>query len=183
LIYLHKYAMLILREVIFVHISAQRKYHVRLTQQEKTTLRDLIHKGSAKARTITRARILLMAGEGSKDREIIQSLRVADSTPRDTRKHYVQGGLKRALFDAPRPGQRRKLTGVQEAEVVAIACTKAPKGYAHWTIDLLTEEVNKKFKSSGGEISIGRTAIWKVLLRNNLKPWRKKNVVHPKGNT
>lgn len=165
-----------------MHISAQRKYQVKLTPQEKTTLQALISKGSAKARTITRARILLMVGEGYKDSEIIHSLNVASSTPHDTRQHYVQGGLQRALFDAPRPGQKKKLTGVQEAEVVAIACTKAPKGYTRWTMDLLTEEVNRRLKSSGKITSIGRTAVWEILLRNNLKPWRKKNVVHIQGN-
>lgn len=165
-----------------MHISAQRKYHVRLTPEEKKTLQALISKGFAKAQSITRARILLMADEGHKDSEIIQSLKVASSTPHDTRQHYVQGGLKRALFDNPRPGQKKKLTGVQEAEVVAIACTKAPKGYAHWTMDLLTEAVNKKLKSKGEKISLGRTTVWEILLRNNLKPWRKKNVVHPQSN-
>lgn len=163
-----------------MHISAQRKYQVKLTPEEKTTLSALIHKGSAKARTITRARILLMAGGGCKDLEIIQALHVASSTPHDTRQHFVEGGLKRALFDAPRPGQKKKLNGVQEAAVIAIACSKAPKGYVKWTMDLLTEEINKKLQAKG--VSIGRTTIWEVLLRNNLKPWRKKNVVYPKGN-
>lgn len=161
-----------------MHISAQRKYQVKLTPKEKVTLQALIHKGSAKARSITRARILLMADEGRKDLEIIRTLQVASSTPHDTRQHFVEGGLKRALFDAPRPGQKKKLTGVQEAEVVAIACTKAPKGYARWTLDLLTEEVTGKLG-----VSIGRTAIWHVLLRNNLKPHRKKNVVYSQGYT
>ena len=159
-----------------MHISAQRKYQVRLTPEEKTTLQTLISKGSAKARSITRARILLMADEGHKDLDIIQALKVASSTPHDIRQHYIEGGLKRALFDAPRPGQKKKLTGVQEAEVVAIACTKAPKGYVRWTLDLLTEKVRSKLG-----VSIGRTAIWHVLLRNNLKPHRKKNVVYPKS--
>lgn len=161
-----------------MHISAQRKYQVKLTPEEKTTLQTLISKGSAKARSITRARILLMADKGCRDLEIIQSLQVASSTPHDTRQHFVEGGLKRALFDAPRPGQKKKLTGAQEAEVVAIACTKAPKGYVRWTLDLLTEEVISKLG-----VSIGRTAIWHVLLRNNLKPHRKKNVVYSQGNS
>lgn len=157
-----------------MHISAQTKYKVVLSDEEKKSLQSLIRKGNAKARTITRARILLLTDEGRKDTEIQNALHTATSTPHDIRKRYTQGGLNRALYDAPRPGKERILSGIQEAEVVAIACSTAPKGYSHWTLDLLTEEVRGKL-----EVEIGRTAIWKVLLRNNTKPWRKKNVVYP----
>lgn len=156
-----------------MHISAQRKYKVVLNGEEKTTVTALISKGIAKARTITRARILLFANDGKKDKTICESLGVVRSVVYDVRKHYVAGGLKRALFDLPHKGAQRKLTGKQEAAVVAIACSKAPKGYARWTLDLLTEGVRNKLG-----VSIGRTAIWKVLLRNDTKPWLKKNVVY-----
>lgn len=135
----------------------------------------LIRKGTTKARTITRARILLMVDEGKKDKEIYQTLHIGNSTTHDIRKKYKKGGLHIALYDLPRPGKERILTGTQEAEVTAIACTKAPKGYKRWTLDLLTEEVKSKLK-----VTIGRTAIWKVLLRSNEKPWLKKNVVYSK---
>ena len=161
-----------------MHISAQTKYKVALTEKERLFLNSLIHKGIGKARTITRARILLMADEGKRDKDIYQTLHTSYSTPHDIRKNYREGGLKRALYDAPRPGQQRKLTGAQEAQVIAIACTDAPRGYVRWTLDLLVEEVNKKVG-----VSIGRTAIWKVLLRNDTKPWLKKNVVYSQSNS
>ena len=138
----------------------------------------MVRKGSIQARVIARARILLMADSGKVDREIYETLNLAESTPYDIRKRYALGGLDRALYDLPRPGQKRKLTGNQEAEVIAIACSRAPKGYVRWTLDLLTEEVNTKLK-----VDIGRTAVWKVLLRNNLKPWLKKNVVYSQSYT
>lgn len=152
-----------------MHISAQVKYKVELLDEERRTLLALTQKGETKARTITRARILLLTDDGKKDKEIRESLHVATSTPHDIRKKYAEDGLSKALYDAPRPGQKRKLTGKQEAEVVAIACSKAPKGYSRWTLDLLAGEVNRKL-----EVSIGRTAIYKVLLRNDTKPWLKK---------
>ena len=161
-----------------MHISARIKYHATLSADEQSTLLALIHKGTVKARTMTRARILLLSHEGKKDKEIISALHTATSTPHDIRKKYTEGGLTKALYDLPRPGQKRKLTGTQEAEVIAIACTKAPKGYARWTLDLLTEEVISKLG-----VSIGRTAIWHVLLRNKLKPHRKKNVVYSQSNS
>ncbi len=156
-----------------MHISAQTKFKVVLPPEEKIILENLVHAGITRARTVTRARILLLAASQETDNTICHALRIVRSVVYDTRKHYVEGGLKRALYDLPRPGQKRKLNGKQEAEVIAIACTDAPKGYAHWTMDLLTEEVKKKLG-----IIIGRTAVWKVLLRSNTKPWLKKNVVY-----
>lgn len=151
------------------------KHPVQLSQEERIQLHNLIHKGVANTRTITRARVLLLADEEKTDREIYEPLDLAVSTPYDIRKRYHEGGLNNALYDSPHPRRGKKLSGVQEAEIVAIACTKAPKGYAHWTMDLLTEEIQNK------GIPIGRTAIWKVLLRQELKPWREKNVVYSGG--
>lgn len=159
-------------------MSARKIHRISLTEEEIQQLKTLIHKGIANTRVITRARVLLMADDGKVDKEIYQALSLAESTPYDIRKRYTEGRLQRAFFDAPRPGQKRKLTGIQEAEVIAIACTKAPKGYTRWTLDLLTEKVKRRLG-----IGIGRTAIWKVLLRNDTKPWLKKNVVYSKSDT
>ena len=148
------------------------KHSIKLPREEKMQLRNIVHKGVANTRTITRARVLLLADEGKTDRQIYEALDLAVSTPYDIRKRYHTGGIETALHDKAHKRRGRKLTGAQEAEVVAIACTKAPKGYSHWTMDLLTEEVQSR------GIVIGRTALWKILLRNELKPWREKNVVH-----
>lgn len=160
-----------------MHISAQTKFKVVLPPEEKLILKNLIHRGTTKARIITRARIILLAAAEKTDNTICNALSIVRSVVYDARKHYVEGGLKRALYDLPRPGKERKLTGKQEAGVVAIACTDAPKGYVRWTMDLLTEEVNKKLA-----VSIGRTAVYKILLRNDTKPWLKKNVVYSQSN-
>lgn len=154
-------------------MSARKIYTILLTESEIQQLRTLTRKGTTNARVITRAQVLLLANAGKIDREIYKTLGLAVSTPYDIRKRYYQGGIKTALYDLPRPGQKRKLTGKQEAQVVAIACTDTPKGYVRWTLDLLTEEVKKRLR-----ISIGRTAIWNVCLRNKEKPWLKKNVVY-----
>ena len=149
---------------------------MQLSEKEEKEVASLTKKGVAQARVYSRARILLLAHDGKTDKEICLLFRINRSVAHDVRKHYVEGGLQRALYDLPRPGQKRKLTGAQEAEVVALACTDAPKGYVGWTMDLLTEEVNKKMG-----VVIGRTAVWKVLLRNDTKPWLKKNVVYSEG--
>lgn len=150
-----------------------KKLHIiRLTDEEYHKLIMLVKSGIEHARVITRARVLLLADEGKIDKEIAGIFSLSTKTPYEIRKRYHTGGLDCALYDRPRPGQPRRFNGAQEAEIVAIACTKAPKGYAHWTLDLLTKEAQDR------GIAIGRTAVWKVLLRNDLKPWREKNVVH-----
>jgi transposase len=150
----------------------QKLHSVHLSQEERVKLTLMVKKGIERAQVITRARVLLLANAGKTDKAIARTLMLSTKTPFLIRKRRTTGGLEFALYDRPRPGQPRRFNGKQEAEIVAIACTTAPKGYAHWTLDLLTEQVR------GRGIMIGRTAVWKVLLRNNLKPWRKKNVVH-----
>jgi len=144
-------------------------FRVTLREAEKEQLRSIIRSGTEQARTITRAHVLLLADEGKRDKEIYSVLHLSATTPYAIRKRYYTSGLTRALYELDRPGQPRKLSGEEGAEVVAIACTKAPKGSVRWTLDLLTGAVQNKLG-----VTIGRTAIWKVLLRNNTKPWRKK---------
>lgn len=157
--------------------SVRKIYTVHLTSDEEKKLTKLVKKGQTSARVITRGRILLMVHAGKTDKEIYQALSLADSTPGDIRERFTEGRLHRALYDNPRPGQKRKLTNSQEAQVTAIACSKAPKGHVRWTMDLLTEEVRIKIG-----VPIGRTAVYNVLLRSNTKPWLKKNVVYPESN-
>lgn len=52
-----------------------------------------------------------------------------------------KGGLERALNENPRPGQRRKLDGLAEAQLVATACSAAPAGHERWTMRLLADKL------------------------------------------
>jgi transposase len=153
-----------LREVRYM----QKRHRVHLSEEEFEKLSLLVRTGIEKAQVITRARVLLLANSGKIDREIAGIFSLSTKTPYEIRKRYHTGGLTYALYDRPRPGQPRRYNGAQEAEIIAIACTKAPIGYTRWTLDLLTEKVRE------AGIAIGRTAVWKILLRSNVKPWRKK---------
>lgn len=154
-----------------------QKHRVALGKSEVLQLKTIIRKGVSKARVITRARVLLMANEtdgtGKKDEEIIKALDIARSTVQQIRKRFVLLGLKRALYDAPRPGKERIITGKDEAEIISLACTDPPDGYTRWTLDLLKEEITER----NGK-NFGRSTVYRVLLRNELKPWREKNLVH-----
>jgi transposase len=118
-------------------------YVVDLSDEERAQLQDLVRKGSPPARQVTRAHILLLAGEGSKDRAIAAALHVNVTTVERIRKRFVEGGLEWALHERPRPGARRKLDDKQEAYLVALACSQPPSGQRRWTLRLLADKLVK----------------------------------------
>jgi transposase len=119
----------------------ERKYRVNLTDSEREQLLNIARKGKSSARKVKRALILCQADEGRSDQQIAEALLVGASTVSRVRRRFVEEGLERALNERPRPGQRRKLDGKQEAHLVAVACSQAPAGHAHWTLRLLADKV------------------------------------------
>lgn len=118
-----------------------KKYTVDLTEAERSELQALTSKGTVRARKMKRAQILLKADTGLTDAEIMAALEVSRPCVERVRRRFVEGGLARALNDGPRPGQRRKLDGKQEARLIAEVCSTAPAGHARWTLRLLAGRV------------------------------------------
>ncbi len=115
-------------------------YVVDLTPDEREELLSLLRGGQARVRKTNRARILLLADEGRTDEEVAEALLTSVSTVERTRKRFVvEGGLERALNESPRPGGKRKLTGKQEAYLVALACSDPPEGKKRWSMQLLAD--------------------------------------------
>jgi transposase len=118
----------------------KKKYLVVLSETERNELSALTRKGHVKARVMKRAQVLLKADAGATDPEITAALDVSRPCVERIRKRFAVGGrLARALYDAPRPGLRRRLDGKQEARLIAEACSQAPEGRAHWTMQLLAD--------------------------------------------
>lgn len=117
----------------------RKKNLVKLKPKDQKLLRQLMTKGSRKARTITRCRILLMASGGKTDTQIIEALNVARNTIRTVRSRYVHQGLESAINEQPRPGAPNKFTGRDKAKVTAIACSKPPAGRTRWTLRLIAD--------------------------------------------
>jgi transposase len=115
----------------------RKKYLINLSDEERQSLTDLTRKGELKARKFKRAMILLKADEGFSDPQIVAALNVSRPCVERLRKRFVEGGLERSLNEDPRPGQKRKLDGRAEAQLIATACTAAPDGHEHWTMRLL----------------------------------------------
>lgn len=119
----------------------RKLYVVNLTDEELATLHELVRKGIAPARKITRAHILLHAHDGASDQAIADALHIGRATVERVRKRFVEGNLERALSEAKRPGKKRKLDGKQEALLVATACSTPPDGRARWTMQLLADKL------------------------------------------
>src|SRR4051794_12777672 len=109
-------------------------YIVKLSEEERAQLHTLIGRGTAPARTLTHARILLKAnrgeaGPGWADEAIAEALEVGLATVARVRQAYVTAGLAAALErKAPNRVYRRKLDGAQEAHLIALACGTPPEG-------------------------------------------------------
>ena len=113
------------------------RYRVELSQAERAELGALLSGGRQSARRLKRAQILLAADAGLGDEEIGRSIGVGGSTVYRTKRRFVLGNLEAALSEEPRPGAERKLSGKEEALLVATACSKPPTGRARWTLELL----------------------------------------------
>lgn len=118
-----------------------QKHRVHLTEEERKKLLAIISKGRNKALVIQRAHILLKVDEGKTDAEICQLLYVSEQTIRRIRLRFSQEGLQAALEDKPHPATGTLLEEKQEAYLVALACSEPPAGRAHWTLELLTDEL------------------------------------------
>ena len=113
------------------------RYRVDLSQSEHDELTALLSGGRHAARKLKRAQILLAADAGSGDEQIATTLGVSGSTIYRTKRRFVEANLEGALNEEPRPGAERKLSGNEEALLVATACSKPPPGRARWTLELL----------------------------------------------
>jgi len=145
------------------------RYRVELSEVERQELKALLSGGKHSARKLKRAQILLAADAGAGDEEIACGVGVGGSTVSRTKRRFVLGNLEAALGEQPRPGAARKLSGKEEALLVATACAKPPTGRARWTLELLAGEMVKL--TEHGELS--RETVRRRLAENDLKPWRK----------
>ena len=164
-----------------------KKYVVRLSGEEREQLETLIRKGKSPARRLLKARILLKAdvseaGEGWSDSRIIEALETSPSMVYRVRKQLVEEGFEAVLSRKQRatPAVARIFDGEKEAKLIALACSKPPKGRARWTLRLLENKVVELgIVDRASDSTIGRDA-----QKNTLKPHRRQCwVIPPKANS
>ena len=152
------------------------KYKVELTPSQRSNLIEVSRRGKPLARTVKRALALLKADEGLSDREAAEAVTVSALTVARARRRFVDEGLEAAINDRPRPGRERKLSGRQEAHLVAIACSSPPEGHVSWTLHLLADKVVEAGVCREHLLGDGAPDTQK----NELKPWKKKEWCIPK---
>jgi transposase len=170
------------------------RYRVELSQAERDELKTLIGAGKHPARKLKRAQISLAAAAGASDEDIAISVGVGGSTVYRTKRRFVLGNLEAALSEEARPGASRKLSGREEALLVATACSGPPAGRARWTLELLAGELVRltehlsisrercvgdwrKTSSSRGARTCGAFHKWTA---NTLRAWRMSSTFMPK---
>jgi transposase len=144
---------------------AVKRYVVKLNDEERDRLNTLIHAGKHPARQLMKARILLKAdaseaGEGWSDSQIAAALDTSIDTVSRTRQQVVEEGFEAVLTrkHSPASARPRIFDGAAEAKLIALACSKPPKGRARWTLRLLEETVVElNIVDRASDNTIGRT--------------------------
>src|SRR5271154_2296730 len=142
-----------------------KKYVVRLCGEERERLEALIRKGKSPAQRLLKARILLKAdvsesGEGWSDSRIIKALETSASMVYRVRKQLVEEGFEAVLSrkQPATPPVPKIFDGEKEAKLIALACSKPPKGRVRWTLRLLENKVVEPgIVDRASDSTIGRT--------------------------
>ena len=124
----------------------QKKYVVRLSDEERSRLRDVVAKLKGTSQKVKRAQILLKAdadGPGWTDRKIAEAFDCRVQTVETVRQRLVERGFEVALNGVKRttPPTPKLLDGKQEAQVIALRLGEPPNGYANWSLRLLARKV------------------------------------------
>ena len=148
-----------------------KKYIVRLTPEERATLKKLLTSGRGSGRMFTRVRILLKAdqsdvGPAWPDDKISEAFDVTIQTIERIRKQLVEEGFEAVLSRRPyiQKVSRKKIDGDVEAHLIALCCSEPPKGRVRWTLRLLADKVVEL----GYVDSISYEAIRQTLKKTNL---------------
>ena len=124
------------------------RYPVELKAEQRDFLEAMVHTSRISTKHYLVARVLLMSdqsqGEPSfTDGQIAEALDIHRRTVIRIKKRFVQEGLEVALtgsFPRERP-ERRCLDGKGEAQLIALACSRAPDGRQRWTLELLADQM------------------------------------------
>src|SRR6516225_6208926 len=135
-------------------MQSYHQVHVQLRKRDRMLVTEMLNKGRGSARVLRRASILRQLDRGQRAAQVADNVGVAPKTVRAIARRYVEEGLESALYEKPRPGQRRVLDAGQSQRLIA------------------QEAVKRKLARR-----VGRETIRILLQHHELKPWREKNVV------
>ena len=124
----------------------QKRYIVRLTDEERQRLRIVIKKLKGSSEKVRRAHVLLKAdadGPNWTDARIAEAFSCRTKTVENIRQRLVNEGFEVTLNGKKResPPRAKRLDGEQEARVIALRLSNPPKGFANWSLRLLADKL------------------------------------------
>jgi transposase len=156
------------------------RYIVELTDEERDKLQEIISKNKANRYTIVNAYILLRSDVacGWLYDEIAQAYGVSTKKVEFVRKRFVEEGLEAALSRKPvTNAHRRKMTGDEEAHLIALCCSQAPEGQDTWTLRMLAD----KMVELDIVASVSHETVRQTLKKMNLNRGKRKNGAFPQS--
>jgi transposase len=143
----------------------RKKYVVQLSAQERERCAELVRSGTAPARTLMHARVLLKAdsradGPRWTDAAIAEAVEVSALTVGKIRQRFVTEGLEATLthYRGPNREYPHKLDGRQEAHLLALAHSAPPEGHKRWSLRLLADRmVALEYVASLSPMTVSRT--------------------------
>ena len=150
------------------------RYAIDLTDAERAALREILAKNQGKRSTLTNAYILLKADRscGWTNTDIASAYDVSTKKVEQLKKRFVEEGFEAALYRKPvTNAHRRKITGDEEAHLIALWCSQAPEGRERWTLRMLAD----KMVELDVIASVSHETIRRTLKKRNVNPGKRKN--------
>lgn len=154
------------------------RYAIDLTDAERAALQEILSKNKVKRSTIINAHILRKADRscGWTNADIASAYDVSTKKVEQLKKRFVEEGFEAALYRKPvTNAHRRKITGDEEAHLIALCCSQAPEGQERWTLRMLAT----KMVELDVIASVSHETIRRTLKKVNLNPGKRKNGASP----
>jgi len=146
---------------------------IQLSRADRRQVGELLSGGVQPVRTVIRALVPRQMDQGRSTVQAGAAVGISAKAAWQIGKHYLEGGLQRAIYDAPRPGQKTLLDAEYGQRIIAMVCGPPPAGRARWTVRLIAEEAVKRKLVE----QVSPATVHILLQNHDLKPWREKNVV------
>lgn len=121
-------------------MQMRKQYIVSLSDEQRATLHRVIKEQQGTAQKVRRAHILLKTDAGWTDQSIAETIYCRRKTVENVRERYAKEGFEVALNGRARNLTRitqKKLSGEQEAQIIALRLGAPPPGYGQWSLRLL----------------------------------------------
>jgi len=148
------------------------RYKVTLTANEREQLQAIMGKGKHSSLQFRNACILLNCDEGEQgqktsNEQIAQILQITTKTVERLKQRFVEEGFEACMDRKPYPEIKDiKTDGDFEAHLVAISCSKAPAGYARWSLRMLADKMVELNYAD----SVSHETVRQVLKKTKLNP-------------